>query len=242
MMCGRGRAHAAHGINKYCICKIERAACNDGGMICMSEDLLMDLERQGVIMRNDHFVYSSGLHGDAYVNKRLLTTVMTSKIAEIIFQEFMKEEIDIVVAPAHGAISLGSALASKLFQSRTYWFWHLAIANKSDQGFAFDFYDQKRLTGNKILVIEDVLTTGASILKVVELVRAHGGDVAGVAAFCNRGGVTADKIGDVPKLFSVINFSFQTWSADACPLCSQGITIRTDVGHGADFILKGDKS
>lgn len=202
----------------------------------MNEDLLADLDTQGVIVRNGHFVYSSGLHGDAYVNKRLLTIATISKIAGVIAREFANEPLDIVVAPAHGAIGLGSALASQLFQSRTYWFWHLAVANKSAEGFAFDSYDQLKLNNNKILIVEDVLTTGASILKVVELVRTHGGDVAGVAAFCNRGGVTADKIGSVPKLFSAINLPLRTWSADACPLCAQGVAVRTDVGHGADFI------
>ncbi|MEI6499047.1 MAG: phosphoribosyltransferase family protein [bacterium] len=90
--------------------------------------------------------------------------------------------------------------------------------------------------GKKVLVVEDVLTTGSSVKKVVEAVRAIGGEVVGVAALCNRGAVTAKDIGDVPELFSLMNISMESWDASECPLCAAGVPINTTVGKGQAFL------
>lgn len=101
-------------------------------------------------------------------------------------------------------------------------------------------YD-KLIAGKKVLVVEDILTTGGSVKKTVEAVRAIGGEVAGVAALCNRGGVTAEDIGDVPELFSLVNITLESWEASECPLCAQGVPINTSVGKGKEFLSQQGK-
>jgi len=97
------------------------------------------------------------------------------------------------------------------------------------------------ITGHRVLVTEDNLTTGGSLQKVVEAVRAIGGEVVGAGAFVNRGGVTAKDIGDVPKFFALLNLNLKSWSEEECKLtgpCSRGISINTNVGKGREFLVR----
>jgi len=98
-------------------------------------------------------------------------------------------------------------------------------------------YD-KLVAGKKVLIVEDVLTTGGSVKKVVEAVRAIGGEVVAVAALCNRGKVTSQMIGDVPELFSLINLDLQMYDETDCPLCQNNIPVNTNVGKGKEFLAK----
>ncbi len=93
-------------------------------------------------------------------------------------------------------------------------------------------------TWKKVLVVEDILTTGGSVKKVVEATRAIGSTVIGVGALCNRGGVTAKELGEVPQLFALINVQLDAWDEKACPLCAKKIPINTEVGKGQEFLAK----
>ena len=98
-------------------------------------------------------------------------------------------------------------------------------------------YD-KLVPGKNVLVVEDILTTGASARKVVEAVRAIGGNVVGVGVLCNRGGVTLANLANPPKLFALANVTLDAWEEAECPLCAQGVPINTDVGKGKDFLAR----
>lgn len=95
--------------------------------------------------------------------------------------------------------------------------------------------------GKKVLVVEDVLTTGASVTKTVQAVRAIGGEVVAVAALCNRGKVTAEDIGNVPELFSLFDLPLKTYEANACPLCAAGVPVDTSAGKGKAFLAQQGK-
>lgn len=101
-------------------------------------------------------------------------------------------------------------------------------------------YD-KVVHGKKVLVVEDVLTTGGSARKVVEAVRASGGEVVGVGVLCNRGGVTPAALADPPKLFALVNLTLDTYNEADCPLCRDGVPVNTEVGKGRDFLARQGK-
>lgn len=86
------------------------------------------------------------------------------------------------------------------------------------------------------LVIEDVLTTGGSVRKVVDAVRAAGGHVIGVGALWNRGGVTLEDTCGEGRLVTLINQRLQEWNEAECPLCCAGVPVNTEVGHGRKFL------
>ena len=98
-------------------------------------------------------------------------------------------------------------------------------------------YD-KLIKGKRVLVVEDILTTGGSVKKVIEATRAIGGEVVGLGVLCNRGGIMPQDVGNVPKLFSLVNIKLDAWSEADCPLCAKGVPINTDVGKGREFLAR----
>ncbi len=96
----------------------------------------------------------------------------------------------------------------------------------------------KLVAGKKVLVAEDVLTTGGSARKVVEAVRAAGGNVIGVGVICNRGGVKPADLADPPKLFALVNLTLETYYEADCPLCRDGVAMNTEVGKGKDWLAR----
>ncbi|MEK7611910.1 MAG: phosphoribosyltransferase family protein [Patescibacteria group bacterium] len=204
-----------------------------------SSTVLALLERFGAIITNDHIVYTSGRHGDMYINKDAIyphTEIVFSLCRELA-NRFLEEPADVVVAPAQGGIILSQWVARHLsvMLKRDV----LAVyAEKSADGTTFVLrrgYDNL-VADKRVLVVEDILTTGGSVRKVVELVRKHGGDVFGVGALVNRGGVTTRDVGNVLDLVSLLKLDLDTWSEEQCPLCQKGTPINTNVGKGLEFM------
>jgi orotate phosphoribosyltransferase len=111
-------------------------------------------------------------------------------------------------------------------------------ADKEDDDFAFKragFTSQ--LTDKRVLVVEDLLTTGSSVRKVCRQAERYGADIVGVSVVCNRGGVTASDLG-VRRLAAIANVNFEKFDPDACPLCEQQIPIVEDIGHGDKYKLE----
>ena len=89
--------------------------------------------------------------------------------------------------------------------------------------------------GRRVLVVEDIVTTGGSVRQTVAAVRTAGGQVTMVTALCNRGGVTAADLG-VPVFSALVTLSLDSWEAASCPLCRDGVAVNTDVGKGREFL------
>jgi orotate phosphoribosyltransferase len=204
-----------------------------------SSEILNTLHQVSAIVTESHIVYTSGKHGAVYVNKDAIYphTAATASLCEALAELFSEDQVDIVVAPALGGIILSQWVAhhlSRLNQREV-----LALyAEKMESTFVIKRGYDKLLPGKKILILEDVLTTGGSVRKVVKAVRALGGYVIGIGALCNRGEVTPEDLGHVPKLIALVNKKMETWNPDQCPLCTQGVPINTSVGKGREFLKK----
>lgn len=200
------------------------------------------LQNSGVIITGDHFVYVSGKHGSTYVNKDRISLVpgLISAIAEDICANIGELKPDIIVAPPMGAIMLAGAISNILGEPAAY----ADIKNDvvdgkvKKVGLVLKRGFDDALTGKRVLVVEDVLTTGGSVRQLLNaLVAAQIEDceVVGVAAIYNRGGVTAKNLG-VPFLYSSVNTVQQMFDRDNCPFCADNIPINTDYGHGAAYV------
>lgn len=88
------------------------------------------------------------------------------------------------------------------------------------------------------MVVDDILTTGGSVAKLVALLRSLGGEVVAVAVLCNRGGIKPEDIGNVPELFALSNVQLEAFNEDVCPLCKKFVPINTEVGKGREFLAK----
>ncbi len=206
----------------------------------MSLDIASRLEEAGAVYTDKHFVYKSKKHGNGYINPDPLFPDI-----ELLWQLGVElwgpfaGRFDTVATPATGGIALAYATAYTLRYEvdvgsggpATAVVW----ADKDGDDFVFEragFLDQIR--GKQVLVVEDLLTTGGSVAKVVHEVERNGGEVIGVSAVCNRGGVTADDLG-VHQLESLMAVSFEAIPREDCPLCADQVPIVEDIGHGSDF-------
>ena len=192
------------------------------------------LEKVGALVTNSHIVYTSGKHGSAYVNKDALYphTEITALICKAMAEPFKNEQIDAVLAPAIGGVLLGHGVARELsrFQEKNI----LSVYAEPTPEKTFVVkrgYDQL-IRDKKVLVVEDILTTGGSVRKVVETARKIPCEIIGVSALCNRGGITSGDLGEVPVLKSLFNVTLEAWDAKNCPLCAKKIPINTALGKG----------
>lgn len=216
------------------------------------QEVLELLEKVGAVITDSHIVYTSGKHGTAYVNKDAVYphTWETSLLCQAIADHFANDNVEVVIAPAVGGVILSQWVAYHLCRPSPPKFVRdlypagrkvLGVyAEKADSGETFIIkrgYD-KLVAGKRVLVVEDVLTTGGSARKVVEAVRAIGGNVIGLGVLCNRGGITPQDVADVPKLFALINVKLDAYDEVDCPLCAKGIPINTDVGKGREFLAR----
>lgn len=202
-------------------------------------EILEILARLEAVITDSHIVYTSGKHGSAYVNKDALYphTKETSQLCRVMAEHFAKDGVDVVVAPVIGGVILSQWVA-----------YHLseitgrdvlgAYAEKDGDGFVIKRGYDKLMAGKKVLVVEDILTTGGSAKKVIELVRSIGGNVVGLGVLCNRGGVTSAELSNPPKVFALVDVKFDAWDEAECPLCAKGVPINKDVGKGREYLAR----
>ncbi|MFA7308732.1 MAG: phosphoribosyltransferase family protein [Patescibacteria group bacterium] len=96
----------------------------------------------------------------------------------------------------------------------------------------------KLVEAKKVLGVEDIITTGGSAKRTIEAIRALGGEVLGLGVLCNRGGKTAEDVGDPPQFVSLLNVKMDAWEPDECPMCKEGVRINTDVGKGKSYVAR----
>ena len=197
----------------------------------------------GAVVSDSHFVYSSGRHSSVYVNKDALYvhSNVISTLCRLMARPYTADQIDVVVGPVLGGIVLSQWVAHYLNQKRSSSETLAVFAEKEGDGpdkkFVFHRGYDKYIAGKNILVVEDVLTTGGSARQVIDLVRAHGGNVLGLSVLCNRGNVQPADVGDVP-IQAQISVTLDTYTEEECPFCLQNVPINTALGKGRAFLAR----
>jgi orotate phosphoribosyltransferase len=203
--------------------------------------VLRELDRAGAVLLRQHFVYKSGKHGSGYINMDPIfpDTELMWRIGTELWLAFRGVAFGAIAAPATGGIALAYAAAYTRH-------WEVDVGNggpivdvvwadKVGDDFAFERAGfAEVLQDERLLVVEDLLTTGGSVIKTCRAAEALGAEVVGVSAVVNRGGVTAEDLG-VPRLESLASVNFEAVAAEDCPLCRDEVPIVSDVGHGAAY-------
>lgn len=206
------------------------------------EEVLKVLEDVGAF-RAGHFVFTSGRHGDSYVNKDALYTHTheLSRLCRAVAERFADKGIEVVIGPAVGAAILSQWVAyflTEITGKEVY----ATFADKDGQGgFVLKRGYEKIIVGKKTLVVEDLTTTGGSLKKVVEIARAGGADVVAAVVVCNRGDVGKKDVGDPPEFVSLVSLELDSWAESECDLCEKNIPVNTDIGHGKEFLARQKK-
>ncbi|HEC94312.1 MAG TPA: phosphoribosyltransferase [Candidatus Kaiserbacteria bacterium] len=205
------------------------------------QEILSVLSKVGAVITDSHVVYTSGRHGAAYINKDAVYphTAETSNICRTIAEHFKNDNVEVVIAPAIGGVILSQWTAHHLSEiTRREVLGVYAEKTKDGSAFVIKRGYDKIIAGKNILVVEDVLTTGGSVKKVIEITRVAGGNIIGLGVLCNRGGITPQDVADVPKLIALVNVNLVTWDEVDCPLCEQNVPINTNVGKGREFLAR----
>ena len=180
----------------------------------MSTDEVLDLLRESDALLEGHFELSSGLHSDRYFQCAL--GLCEPKRAEALAGALAAKlpfEVDLVVGPALGAVvwaqEMGRALGTPAY-----------FTERKDgemllrRGFSI-------APGTKVLVVEDVITTGGSAREVIDLLRGMGVEVIGAGTLVNRsGGNPYEDLG--LDLIALAEVTVETWDPNECPLCESG--------------------
>ncbi len=178
----------------------------------MTNNEVLEVFRSTNALLEGHFLLSSGLHSDKYfqcalalknpANAEKLVSALIKKL------EFDVNEIDMIVGPAHGGVIVGYELARQLKKD-------FIFAERVDNEMSIRRgFEIKK--GDKIVICEDVITTGKSILEVKKIIEEKGGIVVAFASLINRAPEGTDF--GVPYNF-LAKVDAKTYKPEACELC-----------------------
>jgi orotate phosphoribosyltransferase len=209
----------------------------------MSKDILTILKSVGAILTDDHFVFTSGKHSDVYINKDALYphTKETSEVGKLFAERFVDQDIDTVVAPALGGIILSQWTAYHLSNLKKKEIYGVYAEKTADKSFAFTRGYDALVKGKKVLVLEDLTTTGGSVKKVVDVVRENGGEVVAVCVMVNRDpqGVNSQSVG--APFSSLGQLELMAYEETDVPGWLMKRPINTKIGHGRAYMEKHGK-
>ena len=183
----------------------------------MTEKEVEDLLIETSAIMEGHFLLTSGLHSPRYVEKFnvLQKPVYTEKLCRAMAEKFKDANIETAVGPGPGGILLahepGTALGTR------------AIFTERENGKMTFRRGFTLHEGERVLIVEDIVTTGGSIREVIDVVKEHGGIPVAVSMLVDRSGGKAT-FGDVPST-ALLHMDVQTYQPDECPLCKQGIPM-----------------
>ena len=177
---------------------------------------ILETLRQSGALKDGHFVLSSGRHSDKYIEKfdLLRQPEATSEVCRVIADRFRDEGIDVVVGPTTGGVILAFEVARQLGVATAY----AERPTNGDAGREFrrgtTFSPRAR-----VLVVDDILTTGGSLRETLDALARHPVEVAAVAVLVDRSGGEADL--GVPYV-ALAAMDIATWEVTDCPMCRRG--------------------
>jgi orotate phosphoribosyltransferase len=179
----------------------------------VKENILMRLLEESGALRRGHFLLSSGLHSEAYVQCALLLEdpVRARQVGEDLAEELRSFHPDSVLSPALGGVIIGHEVAAALGVP-----FRFSERKGDEMGMRRGFTLRQ---GERIVIVEDVVTTGRSTLETAALATNHGARVVAVGAIIDR---TAGRDPfDVP-FRSLLQLDLQSYAPAKCPTCSVG--------------------
>ena len=171
-------------------------------------------ETDGIL--TGHFCLTSGLHSDTYFQCAKLYQYPhhVETFAKELAKKLSNIEFDTIVAPAIGAVIFGYEVAKQAGKR------NLFVERKDGEMQLRRGYTLKK--GERVVIIEDVITTARTIFETKEALKEFGCEVVGVACIVDR---TQGKLDDQFKIYSLLQSSPVTYEPDNCPLCKAGIEL-----------------
>jgi orotate phosphoribosyltransferase len=181
-----------------------------------NENIILEIFKKTGALLQGHFLLTSGRHSNMYFQcaKVLQYPEYTEQVCKIIADHFKDYNIDTVISPAMGGIIVGQEVARQLNKRSIF-------AEREDKkltlrrGFTIN-------QGEKILICEDVVTTGGSVYEVIDIVNEQGGEVVGVGFIVDR---SNGKVNFGYPQKSTMKMEVISYIPEECPLCKENIPL-----------------
>ena len=197
----------------------------------MNESRVLEILRSCNALLEGHFSYTSGRHGREYFEKIriILEPRFVDELGRMMATQMdtLKNEIDVVCAPAYGAIVFGFSTA--LHMGKNFAF----LQRNSDGNMSVRSGFRDLVAGSRILLIEDVSTTGGSIIESISALEALNARVVQVGLIVDR---TAGTMNIGVPYKALLSVKAESWPQDECPLCNRGIPITTPGSSGKSAV------
>ncbi|MDQ3748217.1 MAG: orotate phosphoribosyltransferase [Acidobacteriota bacterium] len=179
----------------------------------MNAEQILEQFKQTNALLEGHFILSSGLHSPQYLQCALALQYPpdAAKFGKAISEHFMNEKIETIASPAIGGLIIGYEVA-KALNVRFIWTERENGVMTLRRGFSVKERE-------RILVVEDVITTGGSTRECMAALETHGAKVVGAASIIDRSNGAAD-VG-VPRI-SLVSLEVPSFKPDDCPMCERG--------------------
>jgi len=188
----------------------------------MDQDAVLDLFRKSGALLEGHFRLSSGLHSDRYLQSALVLQYpeFATALGEALGARTTHLQPTAVLSPALGGIVIGQEVGRALGVRALF-------AERQDgvltlrRGFTLSPSD-------RVLIVEDVITTGGSTRETAKVAEAAGAHVIGAGAIVDRGGKAEVGL----PLQSLVRLEVPAWPAETCPLCAKGASVTKPGSRG----------
>lgn len=182
----------------------------------LTQEQILDIYKKHDALLEGHFLLSSGLHSDRFLQSALVMQypVIADRIVTELAHRMYDVQFTTVVSPAVGGIRFGYEFA-RLLKKRSIFTERVNEEMTFKRGFALE-------EGEKVVIAEDVVTTGKSTKECMEAVKAAGGDIIAVTCLVDRSNGTAQF--DVP-FYPLLQIDVSVYDPADCPLCKKGLPV-----------------
>ncbi len=179
----------------------------------MEQKEIYEIFKESGALLEGHFLLTSGRHSDRYMQcaQVLKDPAATEKLCKVIADAYKDSGVELVVGPAMGGIIVSYEVARQLGVPNIF-----AERENGAMTLRRNFSIEK---GQKVLVVEDVVTTGGSVKEVIDIVKEAGGEVVGAGVLVDR---SNGKVDLGVKLVPVLSMEVVSYEAADCPMCKAG--------------------
>ena len=184
------------------------------------------LKRTGAYHANDHVLLPSGQHTSEYIEKTLVTTEpsFTEGLGAVIAKHFAPWPVDFVLSTGPGALILSHCVA-RAHPSRPVVVYGAKGLSGGKRRVTIPVEFQRLVRpASKVLLIEDLVSTGSTLTLLINLVEQLGAEVVGVGCLWRR---TSVELTGNP-VFSLVSRDFPTYDPEECPLCKKGVPLNEE--------------
>lgn len=182
----------------------------------MTRDEIIAMMKEAEVLLEGHFLLTSGRHSDKYMQcaKIFQNAKYSEPLCAELVKQYKDDNVELVIGPAIGAIQMSYEVGKQLGVKNIF-----AERENGVMTLRRGFTIEK---GQRVLIVEDVVTTGGSVREVMALVKECGGEIVGVGSIVDR---TGGKIDFGVPYRSAFSMDITSYEPEECPICKTGLPL-----------------